>query len=324
RAARELAEWNWAMLADHAWNGADDANRNENARLRREWSTTLNRLGADLQAQAWKALSLAADAHTVTLYNSLGAAREGLVSADDPGDADTVYDGERAVPSQSVDENGHSRLVFIAPPVAGLGFAAVRLGRSPSHLQPRTLRASAWELESARYRLMIDSKTGGVASLFDKSLNRELVVAGPRALGQTVFFDGREHAVADVHSEVVALGLVLARVKVTSTIDDIRMTTLITLYSDIDEIDFDFRIHKPVSVAEQRLTHVFPVAVPGAVLRVETTGAVLRPYPAPTGDLLPGADPNRIAVQGFVDASLPDGPGVTIAPLDSFVLRPDL
>jgi len=171
---------------------------------------------------------------------------------------------------------------------------------------------------------MIDSKTGGVASLFDKSLNRELVVAGPRALGQTVFFDGREHAVADVHSEVVALGLVLARVKVTSTIDDIRMTTLITLYADLDEIDFDFRIHKPVTVAEQRLTHVFPVAVPGAVLRVETTGAVLRPYPAPTGDLLPGADPNRIAVQGFVDASLPDGPGVTIAPLDSFVLRPDL
>jgi hypothetical protein len=127
-----------------------------------------------------------------------------------------------------------------------------------------------------------------------------------------------------VHSEVDELGLVLARVKVTSAIDDIRLTTFITLYADLDRIDFDYRIHKPVTRAEQRLTHVFPIAAPGAVQRIETTGAVLRPLPAPAGDLLPGADPNRFAVQGFIDASLPQGPGVTIAPLEAFALRRDL
>jgi hypothetical protein len=35
REARERAEWSWAMLGDHAWNGTDDANRRENASLRR-------------------------------------------------------------------------------------------------------------------------------------------------------------------------------------------------------------------------------------------------------------------------------------------------
>jgi hypothetical protein len=171
---------------------------------------------------------------------------------------------------------------------------------------------------------MIDSKTGGVASLFDKTLNRELVASGSRTLGQTVFFDGREHSATDVHSEVAALGLVLARVKVTSTIDDIRLTTLITLYADLDRVDFEYVIHKPVTTAEQRLTHVFPVLAPGAVERIETTGAVLRPLLSPAGDLLPGADPNRFALQGFIDASLPQGPGVTIAPLEAFALRSDL
>jgi hypothetical protein len=51
---------------------------------------------------------------------------------------------------------------------------------------------------------------------------------------------------------------------------------------------------------------------------------VIRPKPQPEGDLLPGADTRRFAVQGFLDVSLPDGPGVTIAPLDAFVLRTDL
>ena len=62
----------------------------------------------------------------------------------------------------------------------------------------------------------------------------------------------------------------------------------------------------------------------GTKVRVETTAAVIRPYPQPEGDLLPGADTRRFAVQGFVDVSLPEGPGMTIAPLDAFALRMDL
>jgi hypothetical protein len=43
----------------------------------------------------------------------------------------------------------------------------------------------------------------------------------------------------------------------------------------------------------------------------------------PEGDLLPGADTKRFAVQGFVDASN-DDIGIAIATLDSFLLRLDL
>ena len=51
---------------------------------------------------------------------------------------------------------------------------------------------------------------------------------------------------------------------------------------------------------------------------------MIRPRPQPEGDLLPGADTRRFAVQGFVDATMPEGIGVTIAPLDAFALRLDL
>jgi len=65
---------------------------------------------------------------------------------------------------------------------------------------------------------------------------------------------------------------------------------------------------------------MFPVLAPGAVERVETMGAVERPMLQPDGDLLPGADAKRFVVQGFVDASVPAGSGVTVAPMESFCL----
>ena len=91
----------------------------------------------------------------------------------------------------------------------------------------------------------------------------------------------------------------------------------------MDHVDLDYRVVKKPSAAEERLVHVFPVVAPGATLRLDTTGAVIRPRPAPEGDLVKGANTRRFAIQGFVDASSTGG-GVTIAPLDAFLLRNDL
>jgi alpha-mannosidase len=139
-----------------------------------------------------------------------------------------------------------------------------------------------------------------------------------------VFFNGQEHTLTQVQSKVVAEGPVLGRLEVTGTTEGISVTSLITVYAQLDRVDLDIRIHKPVTSEEQRLTQTFPLIADGAVERIETTGAVVRPFAQPAGDLLTGANPNEFAVQGFVDASTIDGSGVTIAPLDAFVLRQDL
>ena len=82
-------------------------------------------------------------------------------------------------------------------------------------------------------------------------------------------------------------------------------------------------IEKPATTNEQRLLHFFPIGDGIHDIHLETTAAVIRPRFLPDGDLLPGADSRRFAVQGFVDGSPPGRVGVTVAPLDAFMLRLD-
>ena len=172
--------------------------------------------------------------------------------------------------------------------------------------------------------MAVDLQTGGVCSLIHEPTGTQLAIPGRRSLCQTIYFDGKEHTLQDVTSEVVASGPVLARLKITGTVQDIEVTNFVTVYAELDQVEFDLRINKPVTAQQQRLCQIFPILREGAVLRIETTGAVIRPRLQPEGDLLAGADTRRFAVQGFVDASLPDGIGVTIVPLDAYALRLDL
>ena len=318
KATHRDAEWNLTMLADHAWNGKGPANANVNADLRRNWSLQLTKLSEQLQQKGWSAAGLVAGSKNITLFNSLSTARADLVSVPVP----ASVGGVRGVASQVVDEQGQRTLYFVSPKIRGFSFATLPLVR----LQPRagkTLSASPFSLESRFYRLSIDPETGGIGSLIDQTTGRELRVPGKKTIGQTVLFNGQEHVLTDVHSEVVARGPVLARIKVTGKTQGIEVTTFVTVYADLDRVDLDIRIHQPVSTEEHRVTQSFPLIGTDATERIETTGAVVRPFPQPAGDLLPGANPRQFAVQGFVDTSAATG-GVTVAPLDAFVLRQDL
>ena len=314
----QLAEWNFTMLADHAWNGADDANRKVNAGLRRKWSEQLTRLNVQLEEQAWQAAGFMNRTDNLTMFNSLSFQRSGLVRTEIGGK--TAYvDG---IASQTVEEDGKSFLYFVSPQIPAFQFSAVHVkgGLSRTGLA-NPLHASDSELESPFYRLQVDTKTAGVTSLLDKRSGKELVQSG-KALAQTIFFNGKDHQLQQTHSQLLANGPVLARLKVSGTVEGIEVSNTITLYARLDRIDFDIQIHKPVTTEEQRVMQLFPLSTAGHE-RIETTGAVIRPALKPAGDLLPGADPNRFVVQGFVDISGSDG-GVTIAPLDAFLLRRDL
>ena len=325
RDEREKAEWNWIMLGDHAWNGSNADNRNVNAELRRKWSEELHRLARDLMQKAWAAAGLTTGAASVTVFNSLSAPRADLASIEAPNGVTGLQLGARDIPAQVVGEDGARTLYWVSPKIDGFGFATLRTVSAPGKL-PRAavLRAGATELEGPHYRLRVDA-TGGIASLVYKPADKELLVPGSRyTIGQTIFFDGREHRLSNVRSEVEAIGPVLARLKISGSTEGIEVTTHVTIYAELDRVDFDIRIHKPVTTQEQRLTQMFPVLAGGAVERVETMGAVERPMLQPDGDLLPGADAKRFVVQGFVDASDPAGSGVTVAPMESFALRRDL
>lgn len=324
RADREQAEWFWAMLADHAWNGTDLKNKRHNAELRRRWAEGLARLGQKITRQAWRELGLKPDGNAITVFNPLSFANDVLTVCDAPAEAQAVTLNGKAVAAQTLRDEGKERVALVAAKVPAFGFRGFRFERKAKAPATSPLRATAIELEGPYYRLQVDVGTGGLRSLIHKPSGQELLVTSSgRTLGQTVFFAGQEQVLTGVVSEVVANGPTLARLRVTGSIGDIRVTNLVTLFTTLDRVDFDLRLHKPATTNEQRLLHFFPVAEGAKDLRIETTAAVLRPRLQPDGDLMPGADTRRFAVQGFVDHSPADRVGVTIAALDAFMLRLD-
>ena len=326
RSNRQQAEWYLSMLADHAWNGTDDNNKRHNAELRQKWSQELNRLGHKLLQLGWSGIGLESSEQDVSIFNSLSFLRKGLVCVQSPENINTVVAEGKNLNCQLVTENGRRILYFVSPQIPGFGFKRLQLKSEPkADIKQDKLAATPAQLESPYYLLKVDPKTGCIWSLIHKATGTEMVVPGSsRSLCQTVYFDGEEHTLTNTKSEVVAEGLVLARLKISGTVKGVEVTNFVTIYADLDQVDFDLHINKPVTTEQQRLCQVFPVLGKGAVLRIETPGAVIRPRPQPDGDLLAGADTHRFAVQGFVDASLPEGVGVTITPLDAFVLRMDL
>jgi len=335
---REQAEWYWSMLSDRAWNGNSEANKLHNAELRKKWSEQFNRIAQDLLQRGWEAIALKPDSRTITIFNSLSFPRKALVGIESPlapgppNQIGSLSIREKDVPLQLVEEQGKSVLYFVCPEVPGFGFEQVILKPgAQSTLQTDKpaaagkLSAAPTQLESPYYRLTVDLTTGGISSLVHKATTAELLIpSAGRSLCQTIYFAGKEHTLKDVKSEVIAVGPILARVRIDGITEGIEVTSFVTVYAELDQVDFDIHIEKPVTSKQQRLCEVFPVLTKEAELRIETTGAVIRPMPQPQGDLLGGADNRRFAVQGFVDASVPGGIGVTIAPIDAFALRLDL
>jgi len=327
RTDRERAEWCWAMLGDHAWNGTNDANKRHNADLRRRWSEGLSRSSQNLLQKAWNGLGITPSERAIVVFNNLSSPRADLVRiAQLPPEMNWVTTELEALDSQIAEEDGRRVLYCVPPEVAGFGLIRLQLvGRPATKVKPDDVQATSSGLESPFYRLTVDPQTGGIVSLIHKATKTDLVVGrNGRTLCQTIYHDGQEHTLGNVQSEVVAHGPVLARLRIRGTAEGIQVTNFVTVYADLDRVDFDLRISKPVTAKQERLCQVFPVMGKGAVLRIETPGAVIHPRPQPEGDLLPGADTRRFAIQGFVDASSPEGPGGTIAPLDAFVLRNDL
>lgn len=325
RAARQRAEWCLAMLSDHAWNGTDDRNKRHNAELRQRWSAELNQIAAQLVRQAESSLKIESSDTEVLLFNPLSFPRRGIVCLKASAAKAQATADHNVMPCQVVEQDGEKTVCFASPEVPGFGWKPIRfVAEGPQPASPPRLKAAPDSLESTYYRAAVDLRTGGLSSLVHRQTGTELVLPGRgKRLCQSVYFDGQEHALTGVRCEVVALGPVLARLRIRGVAAGIGIETFVTVYADLDQVDFDVRVHKPVSIRQERLCQVFPLLGEAMTLRVATPGAVVRPRRQPEGDLLPGADTRRFAVQEFLDASS-DSLGVTLATLDAFALRLDL
>lgn len=136
---------------------------------------------ADVLTSATEAVSSALNTETkglpVVVYNSLNIPREDVVEAqvhfpDGMPKAVQVFDPEgREVPAQIQD----GKVLFVAK-TPSVGYAVYDVRPSDTPESSRELKVTQSSLENARYRVTLNAD-GDVSSIFDKSLNKELLSA---------------------------------------------------------------------------------------------------------------------------------------------------
>jgi alpha-mannosidase len=136
-----------------------------------------------------RALDTRGDGVPLVVYNPLSIAREDVAEADVefPGSAPglQVFDGAgRPVPTQLISAgNGKYHFCFLAK-APSIGFAVYSVKQSATAPASGPLKVTERSLEGSRYRVTLND-AGDIASVFDKTANRELLSAPARLAFQT-------------------------------------------------------------------------------------------------------------------------------------------
>lgn len=231
---------------------------------------------------------------------------------------------------------GYATYVFVpgeAPAGPAAGSPAVAGAAGEAGAAP--VRGSV--IENAFYRVAVDPKTGGLASVYDKELGRELVdPAAPYALNTYVYEnpEGGRNAVDDMTKRAAFKRAVPSDVAIAAGSSGPVATTLvvkssakgaaaleqtIVLYDDVKRIDLVDRLDKIAILEPEAVYFAFPFAVKGGApaVRFEIAGADM----APETEQLPGTTRDWHTVQHWAEFS---GGGLSVvwspreAPLAQF------
>jgi alpha-mannosidase len=169
-------------------------------------------------------------------------------------------------------------------------------------------------IENEYYKLTFDPKTGGLAGLYDKELNRELIdPENPWKIGQLVretlpdrnnLKDASYSTVRQVRMEQGVNGDLWQSVKFMADLDGFEKGTPnapkgieweIRLYRNVKLLEFRFLGRKEILTSPESLYVTFPFTLPGSRIVFETIGGILTP-----GQQLPGSSSDWNVAQNFV------------------------
>jgi len=211
-------------------------------------------------------------------------------------------------------------LVFVAKDVPPLGYKVFRLGGSSSASPSSNIKVGPNTLENQFFRIKIDPKTGGISSIYDKQLKRELVDEdAPHKVNQFVMRwmqSGKVEGPSGVTVQKGHAGPVCGSIIIrASGAGCPQITQEITIYDQVKRIDFASRILKD-SAPLQEIYFAFPFKVDDPDFRFEGSNSVIKPF----RDQFPGSNTNYYTVQHWADVS--DGQfGITLSPVESHLLE---
>jgi alpha-mannosidase len=319
-----LAEaWqNLVYLSDHAWNGANDANRQLNKALRRRWQETANHLADKVVAAGlvWLSESInSEDENFVCVFNSLGWERSGQVRLEGFNEQVRVQlpDNE-PVSMQTIEEDGEEIQYFEAKDIPPLGYRVFQIAAGESVPDKPVCVADGYHLEGPFYSLDISPVTGGITRLYDKVRGRELAKPdNPYHLNQCVYLSEKKEYVPQ-QSFIISTtsGAIFGQVMVQANFQKISLKTTYRLYNNLDRVDITNDLEKEPTGEQQELDFFFPFNVQNPQMRYEAPAAIIEPRK----DHLEGAGLAVTAVRHFVDV-FNDQHGITLSQADSFLVE---
>jgi alpha-mannosidase len=331
----QLAEgWmNLLYLNDHAWNGANDANRAFNAVLRRRWQEAANSLFDTLITTGMSALAKQVktdETEGILIFNGLSWPRSSLARLEHIGDEHEIVDaisGE-TITTQSDIHEGRQIIYLDAKDVPSIGYRTFTLRQTQK--KPTMLHDDIWyfdgnQLEGPLYAVEISPVTGGITSLFDKVRGHQWVdPESPYHLNQCLYLsnglvansDGIEYTPQRAKVVLESVGPLFARLRIHALLKNIQLTTTVTLYTNYDRVDIHNAVHKVPTAEKHELNFVFPFHVPDRRYRYEAPGALI----AVGEELRPGAGQAVTAVRHFVDVYNDDF-GILLSQTDSGLIE---
>jgi alpha-mannosidase len=262
----------------------------------------------------------------------LNWARGGLVSVDIRKGQEIVdATTGKALPISVTDHNagtgGEStwRATFRAEDVPPVGYKTYLL-RNAAATPPAPAKTSVLEnvLENDAYRVELDSASGAIRSIYDKSLRRDLVDAtAPYRLGQYLYVTTEHHAGQPdkyvVHPaengrllsiEKNADGIIAHLESTDVNTPSIR--TSITLPAHGKTILIDAEVDKKATLDDEAVYFAFPFAMTHPQFEYEIQNGVVDP----AHDMYPGAGHDWFSVQHWA-AVQQDGAAAAVLPIDA-------
>lgn len=274
--------------------------------------------------------------NTIAVINPLNYSRSDAVTFKDPSLQAGFHlvdntSGETVACQQWPDGS----LLFIAREVPQTGYKTYSVASGgPGPLYANNQLNHNNILENRYYRITFDPETGGISSLFDKELRRELVdTQAPSTFNEYLYqrYETTRYSscLVSYKPSRASLSKVSGKLasRMESKVDAIGCESIVQqviLYEDIRRIDFILHLDKSPSGRslddyrqgnarnKEALFYSLPFAIPDFTIRHELPGAVVEPI----RDQFNGSSTDFYAIQHFTDLSNDDF-GVTLATLEA-------
>ena len=272
---------------------------------------------------------------TLIVFNSLNWQRTSLVEADIDRGLEIVDLSTRQVVPFEVLNTGKSlrHIRFLASDVPAIGYKSYQLRAAKSE-PPAPAAVVASVLENRYYRVELDASSGGIRSIFDKELNRELVdSSSPYRFNQYVYVTGADEGpnrlidystvtpVPKLTPHVAAGGRIRSVESLplgefawleSSGVNTPQIASEIILPKDQKRIEIVNHVHKDKVYTKEGVYFAFPFAMQHPQFKY----AIQNGYIDPARDLLPGAGHEWFSVQQWV-AAQQGGVAAAIVPVDA-------